>query len=351
MNDDKEEEILSKSHHAAVVLPNLAKLSIERLPQLRCIWNGPSYHINLPSLTDVEVRECKSLTYVFTLSYVWSLVRLKSLKIAGCEDLEHLVIIEESDNDKGEEISSKHDLQIQTPFLSKLESVKINSCERLEYIFPISFARVLVQLEEFKVENAPQLKQVFDLDNGSEENNLQSLRIGSWNQLYETVLSGLKDGFFKNLKDLAPGLQKLEHLCLRENSELEEVFGDKDVDDVVDHIEFVLHQLERLLLHQLPSLTKFCRYHFIFPSLNRLLIIKGCPKISSRFFLDQDHSVHAKAKALTMGKEDEMAEFPSEPSIEISCFGYWNIQESLLLYIEKDEQSINQNEEEINIET
>ncbi|XP_031274930.1 uncharacterized protein LOC116133356 [Pistacia vera] len=91
-DDDKEEEILSESHHAVIVLPNLAKLSIERLPHLRCIWNGPSYHVNLPSLTDVEVRECKTLTYVFTLSYVWSLVRLKSLKIAGCENLEHLVI-------------------------------------------------------------------------------------------------------------------------------------------------------------------------------------------------------------------------------------------------------------------
>ncbi|KAJ0102000.1 hypothetical protein Patl1_04191 [Pistacia atlantica] len=166
-DNDKEEEILPESHHAVVVLPNLAKLSIGKLPQLRCIWNGPSYHLNLPSLTDVEVRECKSLTYLFTLSYVWSLVRLKSLNIYGCESLEHLVITEEGDSD---EISSEHDLQIHNPFLSKLESLKINSCERLEHIFPISFARVLVQLEEFKVKNAPRLKQVFYLDNGSEEN-------------------------------------------------------------------------------------------------------------------------------------------------------------------------------------
>ncbi|KAJ0102503.1 hypothetical protein Patl1_04202 [Pistacia atlantica] len=230
-----------------VMLSSLAKLDLKELPQLRCIWKGPTHIVNLKSLTKVEVRECKSLIYLFTLSVAQSLVQLKSLEVSDCESLEHLVITEEGDSD---EIS---------PFLSKLESLKINSCERLEHIFPVSFARVLVQLEEFAVENAPQLKQVFYLDNGSEENvvagdgketaviklpklkvlrldglasmisfcpenfhsswpaledftidkcsmsfvtevvskNLRILRIGSWNQLYDTLLSGLKDGFFK----------------------------------------------------------------------------------------------------------------------------------------------------------
>ncbi|XP_031278790.1 probable disease resistance protein At4g27220 [Pistacia vera] len=546
-DNDKEEEILPESHHATVVLPNLAKLSIKKLPQLRCIWNGPSYHLNLPSLTDVEVRECKSLTYLFTLSYVWSLVRLKSLNIYGCESLEHLVITEEGDSD---EISSEHDLQIHSPFLSKLESLKINSCERLEHIFPISFARVLVQLERFKVKNAPQLKQVFYLDNGNEENvvagdgketvviklpklkvlrldglasmisfcpenfhsswpaledftidkcsmsfvtevvskvrdlqeNLRILRIGSSNQLYDTLLSGLKDGFFKNLEELsinrcgvkvlfpledgeqhlfslpnlktlelgylpeleglcsksptlvlslenlttldlwhcdrlrnifspslaqnlsqlqrlsiyeceeleeiiveedeenqilffqnlleidvvrcpkirrlfaitvAPCLQKLERIHVYENSELEEVFGDKDVADVMDHKEIMLPQLDWLCLPQLPSLSKLCPvgYHFIFPSLSRLLVINGCPKMSTRFSVGEDRCVHAKAKPLKMGNQDKIADFPSEPSIDIKCFGFDQIKQSLPPYIENDDQSIKQKEEEINTET
>ncbi|XP_031278767.1 disease resistance protein At4g27190-like isoform X2 [Pistacia vera] len=543
-DNDKEEEILPESHHAVVVLPNLEKLSILKLPQLRCIWSGPSYHVKLPSLTDVGVRECKTLIYLFTLSVAQSLVQLKSLKVSDCESLEHLVITEEGDND---EISSEHDLQIHSPFLSKLESLKINSCERLEHIFPVSFARVLVQLEEFAVENAPQLKQVFYLDNGSEENvvagdgketaviklpklkvlrldglasmisfcpenfhsswpaledftidecsnlsmsfvtevvskvrdlqeNLRILRIGSWNQLYDTLLSGLKDGFFKNLEELsinrcgvkvlfpledgeqhtfslpylktlqleylpqleglcsksptlvsslenlttlylyhcdrlrnifsaslaqnlsqlqvlrisdcgeleeiiveedeenqilffqnllqiivrgcpkirrlfaitvAPRLQKLKEIFVYDNSELEEVFGDKDVADVMDHKEITLPQLNSMVLYRLSSLSKFCPvgYHFIFPSLRSVLIIKGCPKMSTRFSMGEDRCVHAKAKAF------QIAEFPSEPFIEIKCLSFYEIQQSLPLYIENNEQSINQQEEETNTET
>ncbi|XP_031274950.1 probable disease resistance protein At4g27220 [Pistacia vera] len=270
VDNDRGKEILSESNHVAIVLPNLEKLSIEKLPQLRCIWKGPTYHVNLKNLIDVKVRECKSLTYLFTLSHVRSLVQLKSLEVHGCENLEHLVITEEVDNDEGEDMRSKYDHYIQYTFLSNLESLQINSCERLEYIFPISVARVLVQLQMLTIENAPQLKQVFFGDHGREEGDgkeiaviefaqlkvlklyglaniirfcpenyhsiwpaledfkmdrcsylstsfiaevvakvrnqeekLRILCIGSCNQLCDIVLSGLKDGFFKNLEELS----------------------------------------------------------------------------------------------------------------------------------------------------
>ncbi|KAJ0102003.1 hypothetical protein Patl1_04194 [Pistacia atlantica] len=408
-----------------VMLSSLAELDLKELPQLRCIWKGPTHIVNLKSLTKVEVRKCKSLIYLFTLSVAQSLVQLKSLEVSDCESLKHLIVTEEGDND---EISSEHDLQIHSPFLSKLESLKIYSCERLEHIFPISFARVLVQLKEFTVGKAPQLKQVFYLDNGSEENvvagdgketNLRILRIGSWNQLYDTLLSGLKDGFFKNLEELSinrcgvkvlfpledgeqhlfslPNLKtlevgylpELEGLCSKsptlvlslenlttldlyhcdrlrnifspslaqnlsqlqgyismivgnwrksllkkmkrikfysskisykfmlymyDNSELEEVFGDKDVADVMDHKEIVLPQLDWL---RLRTITKS---HQVVPSGLSLhisifeggvLVIKGCPKMSTRFSVGEDRCVHAKAKAF------QIAEFPSEPFIDI----------------------------------
>ncbi|KAJ0044618.1 hypothetical protein Pint_04141 [Pistacia integerrima] len=269
----------------------------------------------------------------------------------------------------------------------KLQSVSLENLETVD----VAECPVLVQLEEFTVENAPQLKQVFYLDNGSEENvvagdgketvviklpklkvlrldglasmisfcpenfhsswpaledftidkcsmsfvtevvskvrdlqeNLRILRIGSSNQLYDTLLSGLKDGFFNNLEELkcpkirrlfaitvAPHLQKLRVIRVYDNSKLEEVFGDKDVADVMDHKEIVLPQLDCLRLYQLPSLSKFCPvgYHFIFPSLSHgRLVIKGCPKMSTRFSMGEDRCVHAKAKALKMGSQDQIA--------------------------------------------
>ncbi|KAJ0045777.1 hypothetical protein Pint_05030 [Pistacia integerrima] len=191
VDNDRGKEILSESNHVAIVLPNLEKLSIEKLPQLRCIWKGPTYHVNLKNLIDVKVRECKSLTYLFTLSHVRSLVQLKSLEVRGCENLEHLVITEEGDNVEGEDMQSNYDHYIQCTFLANLESLQINSCERLEYIFPISVARVLVKLQMLTIENAPQLKQVFFGDHGREEGDGKEIAVIEFAQLKVLKLYGL----------------------------------------------------------------------------------------------------------------------------------------------------------------
>ncbi|KAJ0046893.1 hypothetical protein Pint_04129 [Pistacia integerrima] len=152
---------------------------------------------------------------------------------------------------------------------------------------------------------------------------------------------------------VAPRLQKLEGIFAFANYELEEVFGDKDVADVMDHKEIELPQLDSLYLCALPSLTKFfpVGYHFVFPTLKDSLTIGNCPKMSTRFSMGEDGCVHAKAKALKMGSQDQIAEFPSEPSIDIIRWGFDVIKESLPLYIENDDQSIKQKEEEINTET
>ncbi|XP_031261892.1 disease resistance protein RPS5-like [Pistacia vera] len=76
------------------MLSSLAKLDLANLPQLRCIWKWPTHIVNFKSLTIVQVRECKSLIYLFTLSVAQSLVQLKSLKVIGCESLKHLLMKE-----------------------------------------------------------------------------------------------------------------------------------------------------------------------------------------------------------------------------------------------------------------
>ncbi|KAJ0101998.1 hypothetical protein Patl1_04193 [Pistacia atlantica] len=68
--------------------------------------------------------------------------------------------------------------------------------------------------------------------------------------------------------------------------------------------------------------------------------------MSTRFSMGEDRCVHAKAKKI----ETELGHI-SEPSMEIYCVGFDAIQRKLPLYIENDEQSINQKEEEINTET
>ncbi|KAJ0103110.1 hypothetical protein Patl1_04189 [Pistacia atlantica] len=193
-DNDKEEEILPESHHAAVVLPNLENLSIENLPQLRCIWSGPSYHVKLPSLAKVEVIECKSLIYLFTLSVAQSLLQLKSLEVSDCESLKHLIGTEEGDNDKEEEIlPESHHASVVLPNLENLSienlpqlrciwsgpsyhvklpslaKVEVIECKRLIYLFTLSVAQSLLQLKSLEVSDCESLKHLIGTEEGDND--------------------------------------------------------------------------------------------------------------------------------------------------------------------------------------
>ncbi|KAJ0088135.1 hypothetical protein Patl1_33132 [Pistacia atlantica] len=160
--------------------PSLAKLELRELPELQCIWKGPmSIHIvNFQSLTDVYVRECKSLAYLFTLSIARSLGQLKSLSVRDCESLEFLIKIEKGDNGRGEKM------------LSKLEDLQIERCKRLAYLFTLSIARSLGQLKSLRVENCESLEFLIKTEEGD-------------NSRGEKMLSELEDLRIKGCKRLA----------------------------------------------------------------------------------------------------------------------------------------------------
>ncbi|OMO58916.1 Disease resistance protein [Corchorus capsularis] len=128
----------------------LTELKLELLPELRRIWREPTNHVSLQSLKVVEVRKCRKLPYLFSPSLAQSLVQIETLEIHCCYGLEKIINDTESD-----EISSNT--------LSKLESVKITDCPRLEYIFPISLAQGLSKLKVLHIADSPRMKQVFGL--------------------------------------------------------------------------------------------------------------------------------------------------------------------------------------------
>ena len=99
---------------------------------------------------------------------------------------------------------------------------------------------------------------------------------------------------------LARNLLQLEELIIQNCGELEQIFIEDDAADMTSHREIVLPQLQKLILQQLASLVNFCPvgYHFIFPSLSKLMVF-SCSKITTRFSVDQNRSVHAEAEVLT----------------------------------------------------
>ncbi|KAJ6752268.1 hypothetical protein OIU85_002672 [Salix viminalis] len=133
------------------LLSSLTRLKLENLPELKCIWKGPTRHVSLQSLVHLELQGLDKLTFIFTLHHAQSLVHLETLRIHGCGELKHL--IREKDDER--EI-----IQDSLGF-PKLKTLLIGGCYKLEYVFPVSVSPSLPNLEEMEIEFGDNLKQIF----------------------------------------------------------------------------------------------------------------------------------------------------------------------------------------------
>ncbi|KAK1581672.1 hypothetical protein Q3G72_007915 [Acer saccharum] len=345
-------------------LPSLKELHLVGLEELECLCKGPTYLLSLPNLKILKVDSCNRLRHMFSPSLARNFMQLEDLSIAYCGELEQ--IFNEDDAAEYNQTLSKDHLQWPLLFpnlslihikrcdklksmfpvsmahllsLQNLTTLKLDTCHGLTHLFSSTLARNLLQLESIYIEDCGELEQII-VEDHTEDHHVQ---LGLFPNL--SSISVYKCG---KLKTLFPavniarsGLQKLRTLIVEKSSQLEELFGHKgEADMTSDDREMVLPQLKELTLQELESLVNFCPigYHFIFPSLSRLMVSR-CPKITTRFSVDQNRSVHAEAKALQTGKEDvDMEQPPPETTREIYCMEWepdslqkrWCIMKTLL---------------------
>ncbi|KAI9185673.1 hypothetical protein LWI28_009527 [Acer negundo] len=236
------------------------------------------------NLEELKIRECR----VQVLSQLeLSLSSLKVLQLYDLKELEWLC--------KG----PMHLLSL--PNLKRLD---VYGCNRLRHMFSPSLARNLLQLEELIIHDCGELEQIIDEDHKEDDDHVQ---LGLFPNL--SSISIRKCGKLKTLFPAVTiarsGLQNLRTLTVVKSFQLKELFGHKDEADMTSDREMVLPQLEALFLEQLASFINFCPigYHFIFPSLS-ILFVAECPKLTTRFSVDQNRFVHIEAKAPQTGKED-----------------------------------------------
>ncbi|XVF77475.1 hypothetical protein PTKIN_Ptkin14bG0047000 [Pterospermum kingtungense] len=134
-------------------LSNLTSLELITLRALKWIWKGPTHLVTLHSLKTMTINGCVKLAYIFTSSLAKSLVHLEVLHIDSCNSL--LQVIEEENEDM--DGNSLH--------WPKLKTLCIEKCESLKYVFPITLAQVLHNLELVEICNCFQLKHVFNMTN------------------------------------------------------------------------------------------------------------------------------------------------------------------------------------------
>ncbi|XP_061987603.1 probable disease resistance protein At4g27220 isoform X2 [Populus nigra] len=140
------------SEEKELPLPSsLTRLQLYQLPELKCIWKGPTSHVSLQSLADLHLDSLDKLTFIFTPSLVQSLPKLESLRISECGELKH--VIREEDGER--------EIIPESPCFPKLETLYIEECGKLEYVLPVSVSPSLLNLEEMRIFKAHNLKQIF----------------------------------------------------------------------------------------------------------------------------------------------------------------------------------------------
>ncbi|XP_034899041.1 uncharacterized protein [Populus alba] len=133
------------------LLSSLTKLHLSELPQLKCIWKGPTRNVSLQSLVVLKLDFLDKLTFIFTTSLAQSLPKLERLSISECGELKH--IIREEDGER--------EIIPESPRFPQLKSLLIYGCGKLEYVFTVSVSPSLPNLEEMTIDRADNLKQIF----------------------------------------------------------------------------------------------------------------------------------------------------------------------------------------------
>ncbi|KAJ6950518.1 hypothetical protein NC651_004248 [Populus alba x Populus x berolinensis] len=210
------------------LLSSLTELQLSMLPQLKCIWKGPTGHVSLQSLVFLKLGSLNKLTFIFTSSLAQSLPKLERLEIRDCGELKH--IIKEEDGE-GEIIP-------ESPRFPKLKKIFIQDCGKLEYVFPVSVSPSLPNLEEMTIDRADNLKQIFYSGEGDA---LPTDAIIKFPRLTRLSLS---NGSFFGPKNFAAQLPSLQFI---------KIYGHKELGILSAQLQG-LTNLETLRLRSLPDM-------------------------------------------------------------------------------------------------
>ncbi|KAA3452956.1 putative disease resistance protein [Gossypium australe] len=307
-----------------------------------------------PKLRFLEIYDCKSLKYVCANTSTQGLQSLEYVRIVFCPQLMQIFKMEQNENEKDTVVSQDLSLsnvgiiwksnvpalnkdcivvgnhetvfQVQGGYsfsrikeldlrdlsemriiwndfarvvtLENLTTLNLSNCKKLRYIFSPMMARSLSHLVNLSIYECEEIERLILANDqiSSSSSSKVGLQPISFPNLTNITISNCR-----NLKSLfsfgsVPILPKLECLRVQMNSKLEQVFELEDEPKVVAEEEMKF-ELEKLSLEELPSLIHFCPngYHFVLSALEDLRV-RGCPKLTTSFFIDSQEFVHCETK-------------------------------------------------------
>ncbi|XP_034708024.1 uncharacterized protein LOC117931212 isoform X2 [Vitis riparia] len=230
--DDKHVEMLSK----------LEDVSLIDLPQLRDICNdSPPQVLCFQNLKSLQVKQCNSVTYLFSPSMVLGLVQLQDLHIEHCPALKKIFTVEGRDTDNWPPQVSR---------FQNLKSLQVKQCESLLYLFPYSVALGLGRLQDLRIEDCPVMTEIVTAEDRNFYNqpplvscfqNLKSVQVKQCDSLMYLFSSSFALALAQ-LQDL-----RIEHCCT-----MKEIVTAEGVRDKI-----IFPQTKRISLLKLPKLATF----------------------------------------------------------------------------------------------
>ncbi|KAG8650646.1 hypothetical protein MANES_07G062324v8 [Manihot esculenta] len=161
-NQNQNAEIQSL-FNGMVGFPNLERLSLSNINELKRIWHSPLAANSFFKLKSLDVSYCQKLMAVFPSNDLERFRRMEELCVSNCASLQEIYQLEGFNVDEAFELrrlnisglgSLKHvwrkDPQGVFSF-QNLKSVKVSNCDILNYLFPTSIAEGLLQLEELTI--------------------------------------------------------------------------------------------------------------------------------------------------------------------------------------------------------
>ncbi|KAL5756139.1 hypothetical protein ACOSQ2_020885 [Xanthoceras sorbifolium] len=279
---------IARQHVPSTAFSKLVDLNLYSIGLREICW-PQELRNGLRNLEELRIHNC-GVQVIFQLEGLEQELSLPSLKVLELMNLNELECLWKGPT---------HLLSLQN-----LKMLRVIGCNRLRHMFSPTLPRNLLHLEVLIIKYCGELEQIIVGDH-----TVDHVQLGLFPNLYSISVTKCD-----KLKALFP-------VSIARS-------GDREI---------VMPRLENLMLHKLACLVNFCPsgYHFIFPYLSRL-VVNECPKITTRFSVDQNRSVHAEAEAPQTSKEDvDMEESPPEVTREIYGWFSNDIQNSLPPYIGK----------------
>ncbi|XP_058000713.1 uncharacterized protein LOC131178792 [Hevea brasiliensis] len=323
-----------------VAFPNLEQLEIHNMDNLKMIWHNELHSDSFCKINELTVENCEELIKIFPSTLLRGLRNLQSLVICECNllqevfDLQELIKMKESVAIQLRTLDIRglpklkhvwNEDPVGLVLFDNLSSVRVRDCPNLKIIFPASIAK-----------NLPQLKTL-DIDSSGVEEIVQNLNWVETNMENQPMIKALQPHFsfrkvsfpnltilivdecdnLKNLLSLS-SVVHLKTLEIRNCKMMEEVMVKEGLEEEIMS-KMLLHQLEFLVLENLPKLTRFCTSNLVECPALKQLRIQDCPQMRT-FVSNYTTSNMASSSELDIINSalfDEKVAFPNLEQLEI----------------------------------